>query len=260
MRPVWTGGISFGLIFIPVNLYTAVSSVTIDLDLLSKKDLAPIRYARIDKVTGKEVPWKDVVKGYQYKKGDYVVLDEEDFDKIALHRSKTIEISSFVDKKDIEPIYYEKPYFLEPDKGAEKTYYILLQALKKTNKVGIAEFIFKNREHICAISAEGNMLMLNQMRYYSELKDDKDLKLPKNIEVKAKELELAKQLIETMTEKFDPEEYTDDYIKALKKIIDSKKTHKHIKSPKTAPKATDISNIIAELEKSLKHYSIEKSR
>lgn len=260
MRPVWTGGISFGLIYIPVNLYTAVTSVSIDLDLLSKKDLSPIRYARIDKKTGKEVPWKDVVKGYEYKKGDYVVLDNEDFEKIELHRSKTIEISSFVNKKEIDPVYYEKPYYLEPDKGAEKTYFILLQALKKSNKVGIAEFIFKNREHVCSISAEGNILQLNQMRYESELRDIHDLQIPKRVEVKEKELDLATKLIDAMTEKFDPKDYSDDYIGALKKIIESKKHHKTIHVSKSAPKPTDISEIMKELEKSLQEYSVSKAK
>lgn len=259
MRPVWTDGISFGLIFIPINLYTATSSVEIDLDLLSKKDLSPIRYARINKTTGKEVPWKDVVKGYEFKKGDYVVLDDEDFDKISLHRSNTIEISSFVDKKDIDPVYYEKPYYLEPDKGAEKTYYILSQALKKSGKVGIAEFIFKNREHLCSISSENNMLQLNQLRYSSELRDVEDLKIPKKIEVKEKELDLATKLIDTMSEKFDPKDYTDDYIKALKKIIEMKKKHKSvkIKDVKT-PKATDVSDIMRQLEESLKEYAVAR--
>jgi DNA end-binding protein Ku len=259
MRPVWTGGISFGLIYIPVNLYTAVSPIEIDLDLLSKKDLDPIRYARIDKVTGKEVPWKDVVKGYEFKKGDYVVLDQADFDKIALHRSNTIEITSFVDKKSVDPIYYEKPYYLEPDKHAQKTYFILVEALKKSGKVGIAEFIFKNREHLCSISAEGNALVLNQMRYSSELRDVHELEIPKKMVIADKELNLATKLIEAMSDKFDPEEYTDDYIKSLKKIIDAKKSHKSVKVKKSnTPKPTDISKIINELEKSLQQYSVSK--
>ncbi len=255
MRPVWTGGISFGLIFIPVKMYTATSTVQIDLDLLSKKDLAPIRYARIDTKTGKEVPWKDVVKGYQFKKGDYVVLDEEDFDKIALHRSETIEVVSFVDKDDIDPMLYEKPYYLEPDRGAAKTYSILMQALQKTNKVGIAEFIFKNREHICCLTVENNMIILNQMRYSSELKDIKKLGVPKKVKVEAKELNLAVQLVNAMAEKFDPEEYKDDYIGALMKIIEAKKSKKHIKIKQPAPHPTDVSKILDQLEKSLKKVS-----
>lgn len=255
MRPVWTGGISFGLIFIPIKMYTATSSVQIDLDLLSKKGLNPIRYARIDTKTGKEVPWSDVVKGYQFKKGDYVVLDESDFDKVTLHRSETIEVTSFVDKEDIDPVYFEKPYYLEPDKGATKTYYILLQALEKTGKVGIAEFIFKNREHICALTAENGMIVLNQMRYASELKDVKKLNIPKKMKVAEKEVNLAMKLVNAMSDKFDPKEYTDDYMEALQKIINAKKTKKHIKIKKQgAPHPTDVSKIINELEKSLAKY------
>lgn len=257
MRPVWTGGISFGLIFIPVNLYTATSSVEIDLDLLSKKDLSPIRYARINKTTGKEVPWKDVVKGFQVKKGDYVVLDDEDFDKVALHRSDTIEISSFVNKEDIDPVYYEKPYYLEPGKGAEKTYYILVQALKKSGKVGVSEFIFKNREHLCSISVEGNMLQLNQLRYESELREVSELKIPRKIEVKEKEIDLATKLISAMSEKFDAKDYKDDYINALQKIIDAKRKHKTVKVKQSkASKPTDVSEIMKQLEESLKEYAV----
>src|SRR5690242_19878129 len=149
MRPIWTGGISFGLIYIPVNLFTATQAVELDLDLLSKKDKSPIRYARIDTHTGKEVAWKDVVKGFEYGKGDYVVLEEDDFDKVAIHRSKTIEIECFVNEDEIDSKYYEKPYYLEAGSGAEKTYALFAEALRKSKKVGIAEFVFKNKEHLC---------------------------------------------------------------------------------------------------------------
>ena len=256
MRPVWTGGISFGLIFIPVKMYTAVSTVEIDLDLLSKKEKHPIRYARIDKVTGKEVAWMDVVKGFAVKKGDYVVLDDEDFEKVALHRSETIEVVSFVDKEEIDPMLFEKPYYLEPDKGASKTYYILLKALEKTGKVGVAEFIFKNREHVCCLTAENGMIILNQMRYAAELKEAKELDIPKSAKVSDKELNLAVRLVEEMSDKFDPKDYTDDYLEALQKIIAAKKSKKHVKVKQLdKPDATDVSKIIDQLEKSLKEYS-----
>lgn len=260
MRPVWSGGISFGLIYIPVNLYTATSSVQIDLDLLSKKEHNPIRYARVDVNTGKEVDWKDVVKGFEYQKGDYVVLDDEDFDKVALHRSKSIELESFVSKDDIDQVYYEKPYYLEPQEGAEKTYFILWEALKKTNKVGVAEFIFKNRERVCSISAEDKLLQLNQLRYHSELKDMSELKIPKKVAVQEKELALATQLIESMSEKFDPADYKDDYISALKKIIEAKKHNKPVKVKKAELNATDVSDVIKQLEASLKEYSLTKNK
>ncbi len=258
MRAMWTGGISFGLIYIPVNLYTATQSVQLDLDMLSKKDKAPIRYARIDTETEKEVPWKDIVKGYEYQKGDYVVLTDEDFEKVDIHRSNSIEISCFVDKEDIDPIYFDKPYYLEPAKGAEKTYMLLIKALKKSNKVGVAEFVLKNREHLCIVKPEGNMLILNQLRYESEIKPATKLNLPKNIKLSDKEVQMAEQLIEGMSEQFDPSDFQDDYLKGLKRIIDAKINKKPIKEPKTAPKQTDVTEIMEQLQKSL--AEIEESR
>lgn len=251
MRAMWTGGISFGLIYIPVNLYTATQSVQLDLDMLSKKDKSPIRYARIDSETGKEVPWKEVVKGYEYQKGDYVVLTDEDFDKVDIHRSNSIEISCFVDKEDIDPIFFDKPYYLEPAKGAEKTYLLLIKALKKSNKVGVAEFVLRNREHLCIIKPEGNMLILNQLRYESEIKPTSKLNLPKNIKLSDKEVDMAQKLIEGMAEQFDPSDYQDDYLNGLKKIIDAKIHKKPIKTPKSAPKVTDVSDVMEQLQKSL---------
>lgn len=251
MRSMWSGGISFGLIYIPVNLYTATQEVQIDLDLLSKKDLAPIKYARIDSETGKEVPWKDVVKGYQYQKGDYVVLTDEDFEKVDIHRSKSIEITCFVDKDEIDPIFYDKPYYLEPSKGAEKTYALLVEALKKSDRVGVAEFVFKNREHLCVIKPEKNMLILNQLRYHSEIKPIEKLNLPEKENIKEKEVEMAVKLIDGMTEKFDPTDFKDDYITGLKKIIDAKVHKKPVRKVKKAPEPTDVSDILEQLKASL---------
>lgn len=259
MRPIWTGGISFGLIYIPLSMYTATESVEIDLDLLSKKNLSSIRYARIDEKTGKEVPWKDVVKGYKYNKGDYVILEPDDFDKVALHRSKTIEIDCFVDEDQIDTKFFEKPYYLEPADGAEKTYSLLVEALKKSKKVGVAEFIFKNREHLCAVKAEDDMLMLIQMRYETEIRDAKNLNIPKRSEPKEKELKLAVDLIENMTEKFDPSDFKDDYISSLKKIIEAKAKHKKVKiSQKAQPKSTEVSELMDALQKSLAEIKVNK--
>lgn len=257
MRAIWTGGISFGLIYIPASLYSATQSVQLDLDMLSKKGNAPIRYARIDTKTGKEVAWKDIVKGYQYSKGDYVILDNDDFDKVDIKKSKSIEIDAFVDKDEIDPIYFDKPYYLEPDKGADKTYALLVKALKDTNKVGVAEFVLRNREHLCILKAEGNMLILNQMRYEDEIRDSKELDIPKKIEIKEKELDMAKMLIKTMEDKFDIGEYKDDYIAGLKKIIEAKKKGKTVKvrtmKPQSATKADDL---MEQLKKSLEHVKV----
>lgn len=251
MRAIWSGGISFGLIYIPINLYSATQSVQIDLDMLSKKELAPIRYARIDTKTGKEVPWKEIVKGYQYSKGDYVVLTDEDFDKVDIHKSKTIEIDSFVDEDEVDPIYFEKPYYLEPDKGAEKTYELFVKALKKSKKVGVAEFVLRNRESLCILKPEGNMLMLNQLRYHSEIRPTSSLKIPKDSTIKQKELEMAISLIDTMTDKFDPKDFKDDYINGLKKIIEAKKHKRKVSGPTKAPKATKTTDLMEQLRQSL---------
>ena len=150
MRSIWSGSISFGLVNIPVKLLSAVESGGINFDMLSKKDMAPIRYARIDTKTGKEVPWKDIVKGYEYTKGKYVVVDEKDFEKASPEKSKAIDISQFVKEEEIDPILYEKPYYIIPGKGAEKTYNLLIKALEETKSVGIAEFMLRNRVHVCA--------------------------------------------------------------------------------------------------------------
>src|SRR6187551_2807464 len=164
MRAIWSGAISFGLVNIPVKLNSAVDAGEgLDFDMLSKKDMAPIRYARIDTKTGKEVPWKDIVKGFQYAKGKYVVVDEEDFAKASPEKSKTIDIVQFVSEEEIDPIFYEKPYYVIPDKKASKAYQLLVKALEETETVGLAEFMLRNRMHICALKAYKGILLLNQM-------------------------------------------------------------------------------------------------
>jgi len=260
MRPMWSGGISFGLIYIPVNLFTATEEIALDLDLLSKKDKAPIRYARIDTKSGKEVAWKDVVKGFEFNKGDYVILEDEDFDKVEIHRSKTIEIECFVKESDIDSKYYEKPYYLEPADGAEKTYALFAKALQKSKKVGVAEFVFKNKEHLCVLKFDGDILILNQLRYDTQIRDIKGLNLPKSFDVKEKELDLAMDLIEKMTEKFEPGQFQDDYINGLKKVIEAKSKNKTVKVDKDAkqPKATNMDELMESLKKSLENVKTNK--
>src|SRR5690349_5536780 len=162
MRSIWSGAISFGLVNIPVKLNSAIeSSEGLDFDMLSKKDMAPIRYARIDTKTGKEVPWKEIVKGYEYTKGKYVVVSDEDFKKASPEKSRSVDIIEFVKENEIDPIYYEKPYYLVPDKGADKSYHLLIKALEETETVGLAEFMLRNRMHICALKAKDGVLLLH---------------------------------------------------------------------------------------------------
>ena len=162
MRAIWSGSISFGLVNIPVKLYSATQEQQLDFDMLSKKDLAPIRYARISTSTNKEIPWKEIVKGFEVKKGKYVVITDEDFQKASPEKSRAIDIVQFVLEKEIDPIFYDKPYYLVPDKGADKSYFLLLKALEQSKKVAVAEFMLRNRNHICALKPYNNVLLLTR--------------------------------------------------------------------------------------------------
>ena len=226
-RAIWSGTISFGLVNIPVKLQSAVTQETLDFDILSKKDMAPIRYARIDTKTGKEVAWKDIVKGFEYAKGKYVVVEDKDFEKASPEKSKSIDIIQFVKEEEIDTILFEKPYYIVPDKNSGKSYRLLIKALEETGSVGIAEFMLRNRMHVCAIKPYNDLLLLNQMRYQDEIKEMPKVEV-KNERVSPKEVQLAVKLVEHLTEKFDPSAFKDTYINELKKIIKAKAAGKHI--------------------------------
>lgn len=237
MRSIWTGAISFGLVNIPVKLGSAIdTSEKLDFDMLSKKDMGQIRYARIDTKTGKEVPWKDIVKGYEYTKGKYVVVTDEDFKKASPEKSSTIDIVQFVKEDEIDPIFFEKPYFIIPDKGAHKSYHLLIKALEETKTVGLAEFMLRNRMHICALKVYEGILLLNQMRYSDEIREVPEVQKTKDERITAKEVQLAVKLVHQLTDKFKPEAFKDTYIAELKKVIKAKAAGKdiHIAEPKKA--------------------------
>jgi DNA end-binding protein Ku len=251
MRSIWSGAISFGLVNIPVKLGSAIESGSeLNFDMLSKKDMAPIRYARIDTKTDKEVAWKDIVKGYQYAKGKYVVVTDEDFAKASPEKSKTIDIVQFVKEEEIDPIYYEKPYYVTPDRGASKSYHLLMKTLEQTKTVGLAEFMLRNRMHICALKVHDGVLLLNQMRYHEEIRESPEINA-KSEKISPKELQLAVKLVEQLTEKFDPEAFKDTYINELKKVIKAKAAGKdiHIAEPKK-PTAT-VKDLMEVLKQSL---------
>jgi len=252
MRSIWSGAISFGLVNIPVKVNSAVeSSEGLDFDMLSKKDMAPIRYARIDTKTGKEVPWKDIVKGYEYAKGKYVVITDEDFKKASPEKSKTIDIVQFVKEEEIDPIFYEKPYYLVPDKGADKSYHLLIKALDETKTVGLAEFMMRNRVHICALKAYNGVLLLNQMRYVDEIREVPEVEKSKGERISPKEVQLATKLIQQLTDKFKPNEFKDTYVAELKKVIKAKAAGKdiHIAEPKKA--TATVKDLMEVLKQSL---------
>lgn len=191
MRAIWRGSLSFGLINIPVRLYSATQEHALTFDLLHKKDLSPIRYARICKADGKEIPYEDIVKGYEYQKGDYVVLVDEDFKRANVKKTKSIEMIEFTQESEVNPLYYEKPYYLEPDKGADKAYALLREALVKSKKVGIAKFVLHNREHLALIKPYGKLLILNQLRYADEIRQYHELHLPSKEVASSREIGMA---------------------------------------------------------------------
>lgn len=257
MRAIWTGALSFGLVNIPVRLYSATSGTDLDLTMLHKKDLSPIRYARICRADGKEIPYEDIVKGYEYRKGDYVILTEDDFKKANVEKTKAIEIQEFVKESEIDPIYFEKPYFLEPEKGAEKAYALLRESLRKSKKIGIAKFVLRNREHLAAVKPSDDVLVLEQMRFDTEIRKPEELNLPDAKKAGNKEIQIALALIEQLTEHFDPKAYKDTYTDELKKVIDAKAKGKPVKAKGKEPKATEVADIMAMLKKSLEK---EKTR
>lgn len=240
MRSIWTGALSFGLVNIPVRVYSATtgSEGRINLDMLHKKDHSPIRYARICESDGQEVPWEDVVKGYEYSKGHYVVVTNEDFAKASPEKTKTIDILSFANADEIDSMYFDTPYYLEPDKGGAKPYALLREALRRTKKVGIARFVFRNREHIGAVKIRGDAIVLNQLRYKADVKEARGLELPEKSAMKDREIDMAVQLIEQLAEKFNPAEYKDTYTDELMKLIERKAHGRAAPARKSAAKRT----------------------
>lgn len=251
MRSIWSGSIGFGLVNIPVKLYSASRTHEgLDLDMLHKEDHSPIRYARICRQDGEEVPYDDIVKGYEYKKGDYIVLTQEDLKKADAKKTKTIDIKQFADENEIDSRYYDKPYYLEPDKGAERAYALLRDALAKTNKIALAKYAMRARDNLAAIKPVGNALILNQMRFPADLRNPTDLNFPGHKAVK-EELEIAVALIKQLDKPFIPEDWHDTYTEELEEVIEEKaKGHKPKKQGKE-PEDTDVKDLMGSLKASL---------
>ena len=252
MRAMWSGAVSFGLVNIPVRLYSATGGETkLEFDLLHEKDKSPIRFARICKLEGEEVPYQELVKGFEYSDGEYVILTDEDFQKADVTKTRAIQIQDFVKEEEIDDIFFEKPYFLEPDKGAAKAYALLREALRQSGMVGIASFVLRNREHIAAIRPSGNVLMLDQLRYPSEIRKPEGLKLPEAAEIDQRELDLALALVNQLTDEWKPEKYHDTYTEELRRVIEEK-AQGRIPVPKgEEPRPTEVVNLMDALKKSL---------
>lgn len=221
MRSLWTGSISFGLINIPVKLFSAIEDSTLDMDMLDKKDHSNIQFKRVNKTTGKEVAFADVVKGYKID-DKYVILDQKDFDAAAALKAKTIVILHFTKEEEIDSIYYEHPYYLEPDKGARNAYALLRDTLEATGKVGVTSFVLRNKEALAILKPYKNVIVLNRIRFEQEIRATSELSLPPVSKSKLKEMDMANKLVEQLTEKFDISNYKDEYTAKLLKIIKDK--------------------------------------
>jgi len=221
MRSIWTGSISFGLINIPIKLFSAVEESSLDMDMLDKTDHSNIKFKRVNESTGKEVSYENIVKGYKIE-DNYVILEDEDFAAADAEKTKTIDILSFALESEIDSIYFEQPYYLEPDKGAMKAYALLRDALEMSGKVGVTSFVLRNKEGLAILKPYKNVIVLNRIRFEQEIRDPSELNLPPVSKTKAKEMDMANKLVEQLTEKFDISSYKDEYTGKLLQIIKDK--------------------------------------
>ncbi len=250
MRSIWNGSISFGLVSIPIKMYSASEEGRLELDMLDVHDNARIRYKRVNENTGKEVEWKDIVKGYKTDDDRYVILEDEDFASANMKKSKTIDIEEFVDENEVSDLLFKKPYFLEPQKEGGKSYNLLRDALKKTKKLGVATFVMRQKENLSLIGVYQDALVLHVIRFADEIRDPADLKLP-STKVSKKEVDMALTLIENYTEPFKLDKYKDVYNKQLMKIIEAKAKGKKTKVEKVDTTPTQADDLMAKLKASL---------
>lgn len=257
MKSLWNGSISFGLISIPIKMYSATESRRLDLDMLDKHDHARIRYKRVNEDTGKEVEWKNIVKGF--KKDDaYVILEKEDFENANNKKSKTIDIEEFVEETEVADMLFKKPYYLEAQKEGTKAYNLLRDALKKTGKLGVATFVMRQKENLALIGVYKNVIVLHVIRFAEEIRDAKEIKLSKT-KTSDKEIKMAESLIENYTEKFDFNKYKDVYNKQLMKIIESKSSGKTVKVKQEKAEPTAAKDLMAKLKASLEQHKKKAS-
>ena len=259
-RGLWKGAISFGLVSVPVELHSAKKrAAELDMTMLDKRNLAPVGYKRVNKSTGKEVPWDEVVKGYEYKDDKYVVMSPEDFRRANPEAAKTVEILAFVELADIEPQYFDTPYYLKPETRGAKAYALLRETLEKAGKAGIASVVIRTKQYLAALVAQDELLVLNTLRYANELKAPSEMEIPK-AKVTAKELDMALRLVEDLADKWHPEKYKDSYrddlMKRIKEKIKAGETEEITAADKTEPRAAKGAEVIDLM--SLLKKSVEK--
>lgn len=252
---LWKGALAFGLVNIPVELRSAVRSAeTISFRQLERASLKPIKQERVSSVDGKTVPWSEIVKGYELPDGKFVVLTEDDFEKVSTAMTRTLELTDFVPADSVDTRYYDQPYFLVPQAGGEKAYALLRDALAETGKIGIGTFALRQKQHLAAIRPIGDALMLEMMRFESELVPPDELSLPKSddVQVRPQERRMAVQLIEALSEEFDASKYRDEYTEKLRAIIKAKAKGKRIDVPDvSAPESTKVVDLVSRLQESL---------
>ena len=222
MRAIWKGNISFALVSIPISLFSATRRNELSFHYLHKKDMSPVSYKRFCDGENVEVPWEEITRGYEFEKERYVEITDEDLDHADVELTKTIQIQEFVHESEIDPVYFDKPYYLEPQKGGERAYALMRDALAQAKKVGIAKVVLKSREHLAAVKSVGNMMTLQTMRFAHEIVDAGSLNLPKAADISKKEMDLANMLIDSMSDKFEPSKYKDDYYDKVLEIIQMK--------------------------------------
>jgi DNA end-binding protein Ku len=254
MRAIWKGSISFGLVNIPIGLYPATRTENVSFRQLRESDLSPIKYKRVAEADGEEVPWEKIVKGYEYEKGQFVIITDADFEKAMPEATQSIDITEFVEMAEIDPMFFDTPYYLEPQKGGKKAYALLRETLKETGKVGIARVVLKTRQHLAAVKPKENALVLELMHFPDEVLEPAGLDLPHEEKLGKKEMDMAKSLVETMSDKWSPNQFKDEYRQKLLKVIEEKVARggKEAPGPKVKPKAaTNVVDLVAVLQKSL---------
>ena len=256
MRSIWTGSITFGLINIPVKLFSAVQESSLDLDMLDSKDHSNIKFKRVNENTGKEIAYENIVKGYKLDSG-YVILDDEDFEAADAVKTKMIELINFVNEQEIDSLYYEQPYYFEHEKSAMKAYALLCDALQLSGKVGVTTFVLRNKEGLAILKPYKNVIVLNRIRFSEEIIEPSELKLPPVSKTKTKEMDMANKLVDQLTEKFSIGKYKDTYTAKLLAIIKEKSRGKKISVPKMKVVHRQSDNLMDMLKASL---SIKKSK
>lgn len=252
MRPVWKGSINFGLVYIPIAVYPATREEKLSFRQLRSKDLSPISYKKVAQADGEEVPADQIVKGFEFERGKFVVLKEEDFEKVKIESTHSIDITDFVEKDQVDPKFFYKPYFLEPQKGGEKAYALLHKALSGTGKIGIAKVVISNREHLASVKPDGLFLILELMHFAQEILTAESLNSGSDKELSPRELDMAKALIESMSGTWEPEKYHDEYRTAVMEMIERKAQNREIaEGPVKARHPGNVVDLLSVLQESL---------